>query len=59
MEFQKLKLELRSPLINGVNVPKGEKENDTDFWNVFVSDTHGERLKKANEIGDKVTAVLK
>lgn len=40
-------------------MPKGDKENDTDFWAIFVKDNHEDRLLKANEVGSKVSKYLK
>ena len=39
-EFQKLKLDLRSPLLDKVIIPQGDKENDTDYWSAFFGEQH-------------------
>ena len=39
-EFQKLKLDLKSPMLDQMVFPKGDKDNDTDFWSAFFNDQH-------------------
>ena len=40
-------------------MPKGDKENDTDFWNQFFVDTHEESIKKIHKISGEVDSILK
>lgn len=49
-EFQKIKLELKSPLVDEVVFPKADRENDTDFWNQFFTDCHEDKLKKLDKL---------
>ena len=58
-QFQKIKLDFKSALIDQVVMPKGDKENDTDFWNQFFVDTHEESIKKIHKISGEVDSILK
>ncbi len=58
-EFQKLKLDLKAPIIDKIDLPKGDKENDTDYWNQFFHDTNEDRMKKIDKLSFEVDSILK
>ena len=40
-------------------LPKGDKDNDTDFWSAFFNDQHEESIKKLNKAVGDVDSILK
>ena len=58
-EFQKLKLDLKSPILDQMVVPKGDKQNDTDFWSAFFNDQHEGSIKKLEKAAGDIENILK
>ena len=58
-EFQKLKLDLKSPLLDKVVLPKADKDNDTDFWSTFFKDENEDKIGKLNKACASIDAILK
>ena len=50
---------MKSPIIDQVVLPKGDKDNDTDFWSAFFNDQHEESIKKLNKAVGDVDSILK
>lgn len=59
IEFQKLKLDLKSRILDIVELPKGDKDNDTDYWNQFFTDSNEEPLKHSELVSKCVSDHLK
>jgi hypothetical protein len=57
-EFQKLKLDLKSPLLDQVVLPKGDRDNDTDFWSAFFHDSHEDSVKKLEKVTVEIDHIL-
>lgn len=59
IEFQKLKLDLKSKILDIVELPKGDKDNDTDYWNQFFTDSSEDPLKHSEIVSKCVSDHLK
>lgn len=54
-----MKLDLKAPLLDKFDFPKGHKENDTEYWNHFFHDDHEDKMKKIDTLSDKIDELLK
>jgi hypothetical protein len=54
IEFQKLKLDLKCKILDIVDLPKGDKDNDTDYWNQFFTDSNEDRIKHSEAVAKSV-----
>ena len=52
--MQKLKLDLHSLLIEKVALPKGDADNETDYWNQCFMDTGEDVVKRAKGVATEV-----
>jgi hypothetical protein len=37
-----------------VDLPKGDKDNDTDYWNQFFTDSNEDRIKHSEAVAKSV-----
>ena len=53
-----MKLDLHSQLIEKIVLPKGDPDNETDYWNQCFMDTGEDVVKKAKKVGAEVWGLV-